>query len=85
MRRSLSIFRTLRLHKWKIDAEDKGGKYFKAIGLILLAVILFHVDLGEVWLQLRLSDPVLIAAAIILIVPQVAVRAFRWQKCLPGR
>lgn len=60
----------------------KGGKYFKAIGLILLAVILFHVDLGEVWLQLRLSDPVLIAAAIILIVPQVAVRAFRWQKML---
>ena len=60
----------------------KGGKYLKAIGLILLAVILYHVDLEEVWRQLKLSDPVLLAAAIILIVPQVALRAFRWQKML---
>jgi uncharacterized protein (TIRG00374 family) len=60
----------------------KGGKYLKAIGLILLTVILYHVDLEEVWRQLKLSDPVLLSAAIILIVPQVALRAFRWQKML---
>jgi glycosyltransferase 2 family protein len=60
----------------------KGGTYFKAIGLVLFAVILYHVDLEEVWRQLKLSDPFLVAAAVLLILPQVALRAFRWQKML---
>jgi len=60
----------------------KGGKYSKLIGLVILAIILYHVDLEEVWHQLKLSDPLLIGVAIILIFPQIALRAFRWQKML---
>ena len=56
--------------------------FFKSIGLIILAFILYQVDLYEVWEQLRISDPILIAAAIILIIPQVSLRAYRWQQML---
>lgn len=60
----------------------KGSHILKSIGLIILAVILYHVDLYEVWRQLKVSDPLFIAAAIILILPQVALRAYRWQQML---
>lgn len=63
-------------------SKIKGGNYSQFIGLAILAIILYHVDLEEVWRQLKLSDPFLIGAAIILIIPQVALRAFRWQKML---
>lgn len=60
----------------------RGSFFLKAIGLIILATILYLVDLSEVWRQLKLSDPLLILSAIVLILPQVALRAYRWQQML---
>ncbi len=63
-------------------SKMKWRKYSQFIGLAILAIILYYVDLEEVWRQLKLSDPILIGAAIILILPQVGLRAFRWQTML---
>jgi len=63
-------------------ARVKRSFFIKTIGLIILVIILYLVDLTEVGRQLKLSDPLLIAIAIILILPQVALRAYRWQKML---
>lgn len=60
----------------------KGAHFYKSIGLIILAVILYYVDLKEVWQQLKDSTPIYILAAILLILPQVSLRAHRWQKML---
>ena len=60
----------------------KGAHFHKSIGLIILAVILYYVDLNEVCQQLKNSTPIYIVAAILLILPQVSLRAHRWQKML---
>jgi uncharacterized protein (TIRG00374 family) len=58
-------------------------RYFiKSIGILLLVVILFNVDLDEVIDHLRQCDPIPLVLAIMLIVPQVALRALRWQGLL---
>ncbi len=54
----------------------------KSIGIVLLVVILFGVDLCAVVDHLKHCDPVPIAWAVVLIVPQIAVRAFRWKQLL---
>ena len=54
----------------------------KTIGIVVLIVILVRVDLGVVFQQLQgchLPDLVL---AVLLIFPQIALRAFRWQDLL---
>ena len=54
----------------------------KSIGIILLMVILTRVDLEDVGRQLQDCRLSLIALAIFLILPQVALRAYRWQALL---
>jgi uncharacterized protein (TIRG00374 family) len=62
---------------------DLKSRYaLKSIGIVLLVVILFSVDLQAVAEHLKHCDPMPIALAIVLIVPQIAVRAFRWKQLL---
>ncbi|MGD8243153.1 MAG: lysylphosphatidylglycerol synthase transmembrane domain-containing protein, partial [Desulfobacterales bacterium] len=51
----------------------------RSIGIVLLVVILTRVDLGDVGRQLQNCRPLAVVLAIFLIVPQVALRAYRWQ------
>lgn len=54
----------------------------KSVGIILLVVILFNVNLAEVIRHLQQCDPAAMVLAILLIVPQVALRAVRWKGLL---
>jgi uncharacterized protein (TIRG00374 family) len=54
----------------------------KAIGLILLLVIIASVDLGQVVHHLRNSDYRYLIPVVFLIIPQVALRALRWQRLM---
>ena len=54
----------------------------KAIGLVLLLVILIRVDLRQVWQLLAESHYGYLFPVILLILPQVALRALRWQRLL---
>ena len=54
----------------------------KSIGIVLLAIILWNVDLLAVVDHLKQCDPLPMALAVVLIVPQIALRAFRWKQLL---
>lgn len=54
----------------------------KTFGLLLLLVILARVDMGEVLDQLGRSDFRYLVPAVLLILPQVGLRALRWQRLL---
>ncbi len=48
-------------------------------GIVLLLFILTRVDLPDVWGQLQQCRLPVVVLAIVLILPQVAIRAYRWQ------
>ncbi len=51
----------------------------RSIGIFLLVIILTRVDLEDTWRQLQDCRPAAVVLAIFLILPQVALRACRWQ------
>jgi uncharacterized protein (TIRG00374 family) len=54
----------------------------KAIGLILLLVIIASVDMGQVMHHLRTCDYRYLIPVILMIIPQVGLRAYRWQRLM---
>jgi len=54
----------------------------KAIGLILLLVILAKVDLTQVFACLRSSHPLYLIPVVLMIFPQIALRSLRWQRLM---
>ncbi len=51
-------------------------------GLVLLAVLIARLDLGEIREAMRAADPGLIALSVAGIVPLILIKTVRWQGLL---
>jgi uncharacterized protein (TIRG00374 family) len=60
----------------------KRHHFVKGIGLALLAIILIQVDLGQVVQLLRNCQYGYLLLVVLLIFPQIGLRALRWQRLL---
>ncbi|HEX5504976.1 MAG TPA: lysylphosphatidylglycerol synthase transmembrane domain-containing protein [Thermomicrobiales bacterium] len=56
----------------------------RLLGLALFAWVLVAVGPGKVWAGLRQSDPRLLAPAVLLAVPFIYVKGWRWARVLAG-
>ncbi len=58
------------------------ASYLRLAGLVLLAVLIARLDLGEIREAMRTADPGLIALAVAGIVPLILIKTVRWQGLL---
>ena len=63
----------------------KSRHFINAIGLVLLVVILASVDFGKLLHQLRRSNYFYLIPVVLLIAPQIALRALRWQRLMASQ
>lgn len=58
------------------------GKWLRFIGILLLIVLLWRLDTRKLISVLKTVDPFLLISAILINLPQISVKAFRWRRLL---
>jgi uncharacterized protein (TIRG00374 family) len=65
---------------------DKKKKIFKTgiklIGVVLFAVILSRLDAGRIWLNLKEAKAGYVLLMVILVIPMLAIKSWRWRRIL---
>lgn len=60
-------------------------KYSRLIGVIILCIILYRIDLGTLIAVIQKVDLLLLFVAILLIIPHIFIKSFRWNRLLQSQ
>jgi hypothetical protein len=64
---------------------QKSSRWLRIIGLLLLAFLLWKIDLRRMLTVLKQADPFLVAIAVALNLPQIGLKAIRWRRLLASQ
>lgn len=63
----------------------KNSRWLRITGLLLLAFLLWKVDLRQMLSVLKQTDPLLLSIAVLLNIPQIGIKAIRWRRLLASQ
>jgi glycosyltransferase 2 family protein len=63
----------------------KSSRWLRIAGLLLLGFLLWKIDFRRILQVLSKADPVLVALAALLNIPQISLKAYRWNRLLKSQ
>lgn len=65
--------------------RQKGTRWFRILGLVLLAILIWKIDFHRVLTLMQSANPTLVLVAVALNIPQIGLKAFRWRRLLKSQ
>lgn len=68
-----------------VPVSGKGTRWFRILGLVILVILLWKIDLNRVLTVMKTADPSLVMIAVVLNLPQIGLKAVRWRRLLKSQ